>query len=76
MLMLIFFVGLLFVGLSTRIIPKVDLQHAYIEAINMLETGLMTDKWQFERFPHQKAVVFMLYFVTGLPVRLELPSIE
>lgn len=65
-LMLIFFVGLLFVGLSTRIIPKVDLQHAYIEAINMLETGVMTDKWQFERFPHQKAVVFMLYFVYRL----------
>ncbi len=62
-LILIFFVGLLFVGLSTRIIAKVDLRHAYIEAINMLETGVMTDKWQFERFPHQKAVAFILYFV-------------
>jgi len=58
-----FFGGLLFVGLSTRIIPKVDLCHAYIEAINMLDTGVMTDKWQFERFPHQKAVAFMLYFL-------------
>jgi len=62
-LILVFFAGLLFVGLSTRLIPKVDLRNAYIESINMLETRTITDKWQFERFPHQKAVAFILYFI-------------
>lgn len=58
-----FAVGLLYVGLTLRSIPPMDLKHLHIEAVNMLETGKITNTGYFEVYPFQQNATIILYAV-------------